>query len=449
MDFIMPELPVEVESYLKQYDDLFTRENQHENFRYYVVGLLSETHRKNIESMIEKVIEGDYYSCHHFLADSPWDEQQVNLRRISLLQQDQETQMNCFGWWIQDDTGQERRYWGPESGYKGTDGVARQYIGNVGKVSQGLVFVSTHYADEQKHIPIVADLYWPNAAQEKLSPEERIPARCRDKIDIALDQIRWALTNLPHTKPRGVIADSWYGSNPRYFKTVTKELKLTLIAKIKNNKKIFSQFPGERGHPEHSVKEILGTLLKTEDFKPVTVRYSDGSEEVRYVAGLKRVKMKKIGYVEHLVVQVCDPYQLNPDEAEFFICTDKNMTAAEVAQTYALRNWVEVFYRDGKDSLGLDQAEVRREKRLLRHWVLVMIAYTMLETFRVRGDISKHSRNPLKTRGDVLQLIRNMFRRDFLFKWLQKPENLIKFIKWLCSSRGLDVQISGEQGASP
>jgi len=141
MDFIVSHLPEPVEAYLSQYDDLFASEQAREHFRYYIIGLLSETHLKNIFQIMRKVVEGRYQAGHHFLYASPWDADEVNRRRLMLWQGQEETAMKKEGWLIQDDTGQERRLRGKEKRdkkkrlYGGTDGVARQYIGNVGKVS--------------------------------------------------------------------------------------------------------------------------------------------------------------------------------------------------------------------------------------------------------------------------------------------------------------------------
>jgi SRSO17 transposase len=194
-----------------------------------------------------KVVEGKYQSGHHFLADSPWDADMVNIRRLALWQEDDMTRMEKDGWFIQDDTGQERRIRGkekPEGGKRlkgGTDGVARQYIGNVGKVSEGMVFVSSHYADGHKRIPIVADLYWPRNAMEKLPEVERTDRRKRDKIKIALDQLKWVKEeeNVSSPKPEGVVADNWYGSSPRYLNTIHKKLKWKYVVGIRPNRKLF------------------------------------------------------------------------------------------------------------------------------------------------------------------------------------------------------------------
>lgn len=449
MDFIGPVLPKEIERYLSQYDGCFERSEQREQFRAYVAGLMSETQHKNIAAMTAKVVEGNYQAAHHFLADAPWRREKVNVQRLQLIQQEPSMGLRAQGWWIQDDTGQERRYWKPESGRYGTDGVARQYIGNVGKVSAGLVFVSTGYADGEKQTSVVAELYWPEAAREKLAPEDRTAQRSRDKIEIALGQARWIEQHVADPKPRRVLMDAWYGSNARYLKTLQDELKWTYVASIRGNVKLFIPLPGEHGHPEHCAREFLRTLLKAEDFEAISVRRADGREQTVWAAELKKVKVKvkKLGYVAHFVVQVDDPHRLNADEADYMLANDAGMTLAEIIRARALRNEVEVFYEDGKDDLGLDQAEVRAEEKLLRHWTLVMLVHTMLETFRRRGDLSGRSKSPLKTRGDVLRLIRDVFRWDFWMVWLREGENLRRFIKWFCASRGLTV--SWQSGTIP
>jgi SRSO17 transposase len=109
MDFITDKLPEEVEAYLRQYDDLFARRERREHFRLYVAGLISERRRKNIGQIMAKVVEGSYPSGHHFLAEAPWSADAINRRRLKLWQSDPTTRMPASSWWIQDDTGQERR----------------------------------------------------------------------------------------------------------------------------------------------------------------------------------------------------------------------------------------------------------------------------------------------------------------------------------------------------
>ena len=60
-----------------------------------------------------------------------------------------------------------------------------------------------------------------------------------------------------------------------------------------------------------------------------------------------------------------------------------------VAQLYALRNWVEVFYREAKDDLGAGQYQVRHLEAIVRHWQLVFVAYSLLVLLRRQGRLAR------------------------------------------------------------
>jgi hypothetical protein len=60
-----------------------------------------------------------------------------------------------------------------------------------------------------------------------------------------------------------------------------------------------------------------------------------------------------------------------------------------VARLYALRNWVEVFYREAKDDLGAGQYQVRHLEAIVRRWQLVFVAYSLLVSLRQAGRLER------------------------------------------------------------
>ncbi len=208
----------------------------------------------------------------------------------------------------------------------------------------------------------------------------------RDKIDIALDQIREA--KRAGTGCSRALADAWYGSSPRYVKGLEAE-GLEYVVEVRSNRTVFVRLPGDPRSgekPEHSVKEVL-TLFEKEDFERITVTRADGSEDVRYVVGME-IKVKGLGRGRRrLVIVASDLDRLDPDHVEFLL-TDTRLSNAEVARAYALRNWVEVFYGDGKGELGLAKAQVRYEGGYARHWALVFLAHTLVMYHRMKGSFS-------------------------------------------------------------
>ncbi len=54
------------------------------------------------------------------------------------------------------------------------------------------------------------------------------------------------------------------------------------------------------------------------------------------------------------------------------------LLGARERKNYSQRNWVEVFYREAKGWLGLKEYQVRGERSLYRHWILVFCAYSFI-----------------------------------------------------------------------
>jgi SRSO17 transposase len=81
-----------------------------------------------------------------FLSEAAWDHEQVNQRRVEQLCQDSATASNGRGVLVIDDTGDRKDG-------TATAHVARQYLGSVGKVDNGIVAVTSLWADEC--------CYWP------------------------------------------------------------------------------------------------------------------------------------------------------------------------------------------------------------------------------------------------------------------------------------------------
>jgi len=106
-------------------------------FRNYLGGLLGESERKNISQISKNPVGASDHKLHHFITDSPWSVSRVNERRLEIMKLCRQTKHRKKFNLIVDDTGHRK------SGIV-TEGVGRQYIGEVGKTDNGLVMVTTH-----------------------------------------------------------------------------------------------------------------------------------------------------------------------------------------------------------------------------------------------------------------------------------------------------------------
>lgn len=92
-----------------------------------------------------------YHSLHHFLTESVWSADQINERRLEVMNKCSQTRISKGFSLIVDDSGHRK------SG-NFTDGVGRQYIGEIGKTAQGIVVVTTHLYDGTKSLPLDIEL---------------------------------------------------------------------------------------------------------------------------------------------------------------------------------------------------------------------------------------------------------------------------------------------------
>ncbi len=117
-------------------------------------------------------------SCRGFLSPSIWDERAVQRERIKLLREEARTAPHAQGVLVIDETGDRK------AGHK-TAHVGRQYLGSVGKIDDGVVSVTSLWADSQVYYPLEVEPYTP----ESYFPKGRSDPAFRTKLQIALQLV--------------------------------------------------------------------------------------------------------------------------------------------------------------------------------------------------------------------------------------------------------------------
>ena len=145
-------MPPCFEKWCQRFDDVFTHKAQKREFRHYLGGLLGESERKNLFQIAENAVGVSYHRLHHFLTEAPWSSLRVNERRLEVMNKCSQTRISRGFSLIIDDSGHRK------SG-NFTDGVGRQYIGEIGKTDNGIVVVTTHLYDGRKSLPLDIELY--------------------------------------------------------------------------------------------------------------------------------------------------------------------------------------------------------------------------------------------------------------------------------------------------
>src|SRR5713226_710149 len=177
-----PAAPGPLEEYAARFDDLFGRLAQRRGFREYLVGLLAPRDRNKTLTALagaEPVTGAQHPAVQRlqfFLSESRWDPDAVNARRLELLRSDLATAPHEAGVLVVDDSGDRK------DGVK-TAHVGRQWLGRYGKTDNGVVTVTTVWADERVYYPVHAVPYTParHFAKGKNDPAFRTKLAIRAK----------------------------------------------------------------------------------------------------------------------------------------------------------------------------------------------------------------------------------------------------------------------------
>jgi SRSO17 transposase len=112
-----------------------------------------------------------------------------------------------------------------------TEGVGRQYLGEIGKTDNGVVVVTTHLYDGKKSLPLDIESYQP--ASSLLSGKE--DEELKKKPELGLELIDRSLKR--KYRPKIVLIDAGYENNTPFLKELEKR-KLKYLGGVAKNRKI-------------------------------------------------------------------------------------------------------------------------------------------------------------------------------------------------------------------
>jgi SRSO17 transposase len=372
--------PEPLEAYAKHFDELFGKSNQREGFRRYLEGLLlpSERH-KTLTGLVntEPVVGAQLpraQKLQWFLSESDWQERAVQHQRLRLLVEDPSTAPTSQGVLVIDETGDRK------DGHN-TAHVGRQYLANLGKIDNGVVSVTSLWADERVSYPVDFEPYTPAHYFEQGKADPQF----RTKLKLAVELVRRALQ--AHIPFRAVVADSFYGED-HGVKQGLRALSVGYVLALKPSHAWW--------HPVRAIGSLQQaarvarwkSLERPGKWIKLTRTFRDGSSRdwwaLEVVTGPYGPDKP-----ERVVIATTDPFTL-PDLTTFYLVTNlpapgspraqaSELAAAslqEVVHLYGLRMWVEQSYKQVKHALGWSQYQVRSDKALRRHWQLVCCAFS-------------------------------------------------------------------------
>ncbi len=338
-----------LKDYARAFDELFGVLAQRAGFRAYLQGLLLPRDRnKTLTGLVgtEPVVGAQAAPAQRlqfFLSESSWDAGAVNQRRLDVLWAVEALRPHPQGVLIVDDSGDRKAG-------RHTAHVGRQYLGSIGKIDNGIVAVTTVWADERVYYPLHFAPYTPASRLPKGTADPAF--RTKPQLAAALiDQARGATVPF-----RAIVADCFYGDHLGFGEAL-ETARLPYVLALKPNKGTWA--PAEDAHtPQEAARELPWESSEAPgDWTPVRRRFRDGHEETWWGAEVT-LGGRGPDQRQRLVVATTDPATL-PSLSTWYLLTNlprpgsphtdtapgAPATVDELVHLYGLRGWVEQSYK--------------------------------------------------------------------------------------------------------
>jgi hypothetical protein len=347
------DFPHVVREALEHFGDLFCCEPQRQHFAEYVTGLMV-ARNKTVTGINSEFANTTDPSClNRFLTQVDWDDQQLNERRLELLQQDPSTRYHDQGVIALDDVLIDHE---------------GQFIKDVGwfwdhaqerhKIAHDYLFAN-YVTSSGKHFPLEfrrfkkreqCDATGETFEDHGVLFRQLVDWVCEREIpgDFTFDSYFSSAANLNHIHGR----KDRHGQ-PRAY-----------VGDLKFNRKVW--FQGR----EIKAEELAGTIASTSRKE---LRRGDQRQWFFTCS----VRLPNVNHKVRIVILWNNRRDSSP--AKILITNRTRWEVSRIVRGYRCR-WTgtETYHRDGKQELGMGDCQLRSGQGQTRHMYLVMLAYSLL-----------------------------------------------------------------------
>ena len=331
-----------IDQYCEAYNDIFPEVRSYECFKYLHQGIVSPIKRKSLPEIAKVVGILSPQSLHHFVANSPWSVEELQSRRLTITLEALKGAKIIV---VVDETGDRKK------GTK-TDYVARQYLGSVGKVDNGIVSVNAYGIYENITFPLIFKVFKPKGT---LKPGDKYET----KIELASEIIREIVEFGFNIEL--VLADSLYGEASSFISKLN-QYNLQWVLAIRSN---------------HGVWMESHQRVRANKWCKFTRTFSNQKSETRYIREIIYGKRSHITYWE----LTTDPETM-PENSTSFVMTNIPEKRSQIKKTlgnsYGLRTWVEYGFRQCKQELVWTDYRFTNFSEINKWWEIIFCAYLMI-----------------------------------------------------------------------
>ena len=327
-----------IDEYCAEYKDLFKEVRNYECFKYLHLGIIAPIKRKSLPEIAKVVSINSAQSLHHFIANSDWSVDQLKKRRFNKVLRALKGNAITV---VIDETGDRKKG-------KKTDYVARQYLGSVGKVDNGIVSVNAYGVYGNITFPLSEKVFKPKGT---LKEEDKY----KTKIELASEIITELIDEGFNIEL--VLADSLYGESSQFIQKLT-EYELAYVVAIRSN---------------HGVWLIASQRVRANKWCKFERTFSNKKSETRYIREIIYGKRRAINYWEITT----DPETMPENSTSFIMTNLQGNLKKTLGDLYGLRTWVEYGFRQCKQELGWKDYRFTNFQNIERWWEIIFCVYTM------------------------------------------------------------------------
>lgn len=391
----------------------------------YIKGLFHAC-RSNVERMNERLPDSSYDALHHFISESNWDGQGVMdevARRVQATLGEVAGEQGL----LLDECGWEK------AGSKSV-GVGRQYIGQVGKISNGQVGVFAVLSRGTSAGLVGGQLYLPEAWSSDAArcTQARVPLAAR----VYRSKPLLAAALVDHLLGQGLVRADWVGGDAAYgnspaLRQALQQRGQAYVLDVGPGLQLYLADPtpatapawSGRGRPPRRAQP-LGTALALPQVAaqvPATTW-----QQVSYRPGQKGPLVREAVLLpvwrwEHgeqvaQALQLLISRELDGTQVKYSLCyhppAAPALSVGQALYRQMQRYWIERVFQEAKQQLGLHQNQTRSWPAWQHHVALTMMAlHLLLDTqLRERETIPQLSFASLKL--ILAQKLQNLLHQD-------------------------------------
>jgi SRSO17 transposase len=272
--------------------------------------------------------------------------------------------------------------------------VNRQYIGNLGKIDNGIVSVNAYGILDNMSFPLMFKIFKPKGRFKQQDVYKTKPQLAQEIIqELQAFGFNFEL----------VLADSLYGEFHPFIR-VLEQFELKFILAIRSN---------------HGAWMPPGQRVRTTRWKAFNRVFSNGKSEVRY---LQKVIFGKRCTLRYWTITT-DPVKLPENSTSFVMSNLPQALDQTVGNLYGLRTWIEYGFKQCKNHLGWADFWLTNYEQVERWWEVVSSTYLMV-SFQLNGLDSGDAQHVYQAQSQLLTQFREHPWWNQVLGWKHQLNNL-------------------------